>query len=79
MPQPLPDEVAEKLTVAPHCPAVFVVVMSDGQLTSHVDVEAGGIVTDAVNVLSVANNSDVSLETVAVAETAAPPGAAEST
>jgi hypothetical protein len=78
VPQLLPDELAEKVTVAPHCPAVFVVVMSAGQVTSQVCGVVGGIVTDAVNVLSVANNSFVSLVTVAVAETTAPPCAAES-
>lgn len=53
--------------------------MSDGQVTSQVCCVFSGIVTEAVNVLSTENNSAVSLETVAVLETAAPAGAAEST
>ena len=50
----------------------FVSVMFPGQETSQV---ADEIVTEAVNVLSAANNSGVSLETVAVVETPAPAGA----
>ena len=72
----LPPEGVAKLTTAPHCPAVLVIVMSDGQLMSHV---CGIIVAEAVKVLSVSNNSFVELETVAVLETTAPGGAPAST
>jgi hypothetical protein len=54
----------------------FVSVIFPGQVTSQVDVET---LTEAVNVLSVSNNSAVSLVTVDVLETAVPAGASEFT
>ena len=67
-PVPLPDGVVN-WTTFPHCAVSFTSVMSDGQLTALV---AGEIVAEAVNVLSVSNNSAVSLVTVAVLVTAEP-------
>lgn len=79
VPQPLPAPVAVKVTVAEHCPAALSTVMSAGQVTTQVGVVFCGIVTEALNVLSVANNSFVSLVTVAVLETSAPGDAFEFT
>jgi hypothetical protein len=62
--------------VAPHCPASFSCVMSDGQVSSQV---CAVTVAVAVNVLSVSNSSAVELETVEVAVTCAPAVAAGST
>ncbi|HXI93426.1 MAG TPA: hypothetical protein VNO24_25730 [Blastocatellia bacterium] len=74
-PVPLPDGVVN-WTTFPHCDASFTSVMSDGQVTAQV---AGEIVAEAVNVLSVSNNSAVSLVTVAVLVTAEPAWAPAST
>src|SRR5206468_3405591 len=79
VPQSLPADVAAKLTTAAHWPAAFCVTMSDGQVTSQVVVVLSGIVTEAVKVLSLEANSAVSLETVAVLDTAAPGSAPAST
>ena len=74
-PVPLPDGV-EKSYTFPHCPVSGTSVTLPWQVTSQV---AGEIVTEAVNVLSVANNSAVSLETVAVLVTVEPACAPGST
>ena len=79
VPHSLPAPLAAKVTAAPHCPGAFCVTMSDGQVTSQVCGVPSGMVTEAVNVLSVANNSLVKLETVAVLETTAPGDAPGST
>lgn len=61
LPQPLPDpDGVAYSTTLPHCDASFTSVMSGGHVTSQV---AAAIVTEAVNVLSVSNNSVVSLTT----------------
>ena len=77
VPQLTPLLLDVKLTVAPHWPAVFVAVMSLGHVTSQTGPAPCGMVAEAVNVLSVANSSLVSQETVAVLEMTAPPGAVE--
>jgi hypothetical protein len=74
---PQPDPVGvENVTTFPQLPGSFVSVLSDGQVSSQVVDE---MFTDAVDVLSVLDNSAVELETVAVLETAEPAGAFEFT
>src|SRR6185436_7614888 len=58
-----------KFATAPHCPAVFWTVMSDGQLIVH---SCCVTLAEAVEVLSLFDISLVELETAAVRETSAP-------
>jgi len=61
VPQPVPDpDGVGNSTAFPHCPVSGTSVTFPGQVTSQV---AGEIVTEAVKVLSVANNSAVVLST----------------
>jgi hypothetical protein len=77
VPQPLPvPDGVPKSTTFEHADESLTSVMSAGQLTSQV---AGETVTEAVKVLSVSNNSFVSLSTVAVLDTTEPGDASEST